>query len=77
MTFFSSAVNVLQTLVIAIGAGLGIWGVINLLEVITEEGVKGRSIVPSRCINWQSRSIGIARWRCIKIWWKWSSEGNK
>lgn len=32
MTFFASAVNVLQTLVIAIGAGLGIWGVVNLLE---------------------------------------------
>lgn len=32
MVFFSSAVTVLQTLVIAIGAGLGIWGVINLLE---------------------------------------------
>ena len=32
MAFFSSAVTVLQTLVIAIGAGLGIWGVVNLLE---------------------------------------------
>ena len=32
MAIFSSAVTVLQTLVIAIGAGLGIWGVINLLE---------------------------------------------
>ena len=32
MAFFTSAVTVLQTLVIAIGAGLGIWGVINLLE---------------------------------------------
>ena len=32
MPFFSSAVTVLQTLVIALGAGLGIWGVINLLE---------------------------------------------
>ena len=32
MEFFNSAVNVLQTLVIALGAGLGIWGVINLLE---------------------------------------------
>jgi len=31
MAFFSSAVTVLQTLVIAIGAGLGIWGVVNLL----------------------------------------------
>jgi hypothetical protein len=32
MAFFSSAIGVLQTLVIALGAGLGIWGVINLLE---------------------------------------------
>lgn len=32
MAFFSSAVTVLQTLVIALGAGLGIWGVINMLE---------------------------------------------
>ena len=28
MDFFNSAVDVLQTLVIALGAGLGIWGVI-------------------------------------------------
>ena len=32
MAFFQSAVAVLQTLVIALGAGLGIWGAINLLE---------------------------------------------
>lgn len=32
MEFFSSAITVLQTLVIAIGAGLGIWGGINLME---------------------------------------------
>ena len=32
IAFFNSAVGVLQTLVIALGAGLGIWGVINLLE---------------------------------------------
>ena len=32
MAFFSAAVDVLQTLVIALGAGLGIRGVINLLE---------------------------------------------
>ena len=35
MTFFNSAVGVLQTLVIALGAGLGIWGAINLLATIT------------------------------------------
>ena len=32
MGFFSSAINTLQILVIALGAGLGIWGAINLLE---------------------------------------------
>ncbi len=32
MEFFNSAVEVLQTLVIALGAGLGIWGGINLME---------------------------------------------
>ena len=32
MAFFNQASTVLQTLVIALGAGLGIWGVINLLE---------------------------------------------
>ena len=32
MGFFNSAIDVLKTLVIALGAGLGIWGGINLLE---------------------------------------------
>ena len=32
MAFFTNAVTVLQTLVIALGAGLGAWGIVNLLE---------------------------------------------
>lgn len=32
MDFFGEAISVLQTLVIALGAGLAVWGVINLLE---------------------------------------------
>ena len=32
MAFFTSAITTLQTLVVARGAGLGVWGVINLLE---------------------------------------------
>ncbi len=32
MAFFTSTVTALQTLVVALGAGLGIWGVVNLLE---------------------------------------------
>ena len=30
--FFDSAISTLSTMVVAIGAGLGVWGVINLLE---------------------------------------------
>lgn len=32
MDFFVQGVNVLKTLVMAVGAGLGAWGVINLME---------------------------------------------
>ena len=32
MEFFGSAIETLKVLVIALGAGLGVWGVINLLE---------------------------------------------
>ena len=32
MAFFQSAIGSLQTIVIALGAGLGVWGGINLLE---------------------------------------------
>ena len=32
MAFFNQGINILQTLVVAIGAGLAVWGVINLLE---------------------------------------------
>lgn len=32
MAFFTSAIDTLKILVIALGTGLGAWGVINLLE---------------------------------------------
>ena len=32
MEIFTQAINVLKILVIALGAGLGVWGLINLLE---------------------------------------------
>lgn len=32
MGFFTTAVTTLKTLVIALGAGLAIWGVVNLME---------------------------------------------
>lgn len=32
MEFFNAAIDLLKTLVIALGAGLGVWGTVNLLE---------------------------------------------
>ena len=32
MEFFTQAIDTLSTVVMAIGAGLGLWGIINLLE---------------------------------------------
>ncbi len=32
MAFFTASIDVLKVLVIALGSGLGLWGVINLLE---------------------------------------------
>ena len=32
MEFFNSAVDVLKTLVVALGAGLGVWVAVNLME---------------------------------------------
>ena len=32
MAFFTSAISTLQTLVVALGAGLGVWGVVNIRE---------------------------------------------
>ena len=42
MEFFNSAIEVLQTLVVALGAGLGVWGAINLLEGYGN-GLSGRN----------------------------------
>ena len=32
MEFFNSAIEVLQTLVVSLGAGIVVWGAVNLLE---------------------------------------------
>ena len=36
MDFFNSAVSSLSTVVVAIGAGVGVWGIINLMEATAE-----------------------------------------
>jgi hypothetical protein len=46
MAFFQSAVGVLQTLVIALGAGLGIWGVVNLMEGYGNDNPGANAHVP-------------------------------
>ena len=43
MAFFTSAVDVLQTLVIALGAGLAIWGAVNLLEGYGQDNPASKS----------------------------------
>ena len=48
MEFFNSAVDVLQTFVTALGGGLGIWGVINLLDGYGNENPGAKSTGVSR-----------------------------
>lgn len=43
MEFFSESVNILKVLVCAIGAGIGVWGIINLLEGYGSENPASRS----------------------------------
>ena len=46
MDFFYNAIDVLKTIVILIGAGVGIWGLINLFEGYSNEnpGAKSQGI---------------------------------
>ncbi len=43
MAFFSSAVETLQTVVCAIGAGVAVWGIINLLEGYGSDNAASKS----------------------------------
>ncbi|MDO4460563.1 MAG: Maff2 family protein [Clostridia bacterium] len=46
MGFFTSAVTTLGTMVTALGAGLGIWGIVNLMEGYGQDnpGAKSQGI---------------------------------
>lgn len=46
MEFFNSAVDVLKTLVVALGAGLGVWGAVNLME-----GYGGDNPAANTCVR--------------------------
>ena len=43
MEFFTSAIDTLKILVIALGAGLGVWGAVNLLEAYGNDNPGARS----------------------------------
>ena len=43
MAFFQSAVTLLQTLVVALGAGLGLWGIINMMEGYGQDNPAAKS----------------------------------
>lgn len=46
MEFFNSAVDVLKTLVAALGAGLGVWGAVNLMEGYGGDNPSANAHVP-------------------------------
>ena len=46
MSFFTSAIDTLQILVVALGAGFGAWGVINLLEGYGNDNPGANAHVP-------------------------------
>lgn len=43
MEFFNAAIDLLKTLVIALGAGLGVWGTVNLLEAYGNDNPGARN----------------------------------
>ena len=61
MEFFNSAIEVLQTLVVALGAGLGVWGAINLLEGYGNDnpGSKSKNLYP--ILNHGAHAVTLLR----------------
>ena len=60
MDFFNSAIDVLQTLVIALGGGLCVWGGINLLEGYGQDNPAAKARVSSsssRAAAWRSSAL--------------------
>lgn len=51
MSFFTNAIDVLQTLVIALGGGLCVWGGINLLEGYGQDNPASNAHVTLRSSN--------------------------
>ena len=66
MAFFQSAIATLQTLTVALGAGLGAWGVINLMEGYGNDnpGAKSQGIkqLTANQLEKNSRALIEADW---------------
>ena len=43
MEFFEASIELLQTWVVALGAGLGVWGLVNLLEGYGSDNAASKS----------------------------------
>ena len=57
MQFFTQAIETLKVLVMALGAGLGVWGIINLLAGSGNDnaGAKSQGIKQVECLlRWQN-----------------------
>lgn len=57
MEFFTQAIETLKVLVMALGAGLGVWGIINLLEGYGNDnpGAKSQGMKQVECLlRWQN-----------------------
>ena len=57
MEFFTQAIETLKVLVMALGAGLGVWGIINLLEGYGNDnpGAKSQGMKQVKCLlRWQN-----------------------
>ena len=64
MAFFTSAVSTLQTLVVALGAGLAVWGVINLLEGYGSDNAGANAHVNYTNTFESGRALRDARFQC-------------
>ena len=57
MEFFNQAIDILKILVMALGAGLAVWGVINLLEGYGSDNpaANHRALSSSWLISWNKK----------------------
>ena len=72
MEFFNSAIDVLQTLVIALGGGLCVWGGINLLEGYGQDNPAAKSQGVKQLVAGGGVSKNI--WNCFRTAPAWTGQ---